>query len=406
MEKIIKNISNAPFLIEDLGLYLDIGQEISLNHTIEAERIWQSKDLFENIDSGNLVFMCDDVIVTGGEEAKKYFTPLMSNSKSEVFIRNLELENPTCAQHFLIANLLNLSFQTCNDSLILEDALPNTVVFWSNRLYKTGTIENIEFCSNGASLGHLPAEDNTVDPCNTIDNCQIVPKYNDQASLSITEDTNYVYHGNKSLKIEKISGGTEDRFIFFKPINSDLSDFNHLKVLVYGSGSEEITFYLNSQFLPNSNFYLKAGWQEIKLDISSRLDTKTVTNWGVGLRARKINYPIATYINNISGERAGDLYENGFFTTKGCVLDRDIQCIFIHAHALQPDNTAITYKISLDSGQTWHELLPEEMNCWADVTQWQESFTAYNGLKLKIEMEGTGKESPTLKSLFIMYRFI
>ena len=406
MSRIVKNISNNFFLINDLGITLEPNEEVDLDSSLDFHYIERSKDLFLAINNKVLILKVGTAIITNGEEAKQFFSVITNRSYTDVYIKNIILLNPTQADFFITANMLSLAFASMSETALRGLDCPNTFVFWGNEFNKIKTLENATLTDDRVILSREEKGGSSIEYWENIQALEIITKNSDQATISTTHDSSFIYQANSSIEIKRSVGGYSDKFIFLKKESAtDWSEYTSVKSWVYGNNGEEICFYINSEFVPGSKSILKDGWQELNINIDNFYPRHQITNYGFGFTPKTAKPPYSTYISGVRCIKEDKHHSSGYFNTHTIETLGDIESLFVYSDQLIPEETEIIYKISIDDGEHWHILSDNELNNWTTINEWEEEFNIANRLRIMVELKTEDKtSSPVIKHFFVMYK--
>lgn len=93
----------------------------------------------------------------------------------------------------------------------------------------------------------------------------------------------------------------------------------------------------------------------------------------------------------------------GYLETPLMQKSNSVSEFFFLASEEIPSGTSITNKVSFDGGTTWHTLVAGQTERWTEVDGLA-AWTRKDQIKIRIELNGDGVETPMLRGFFMIYR--
>lgn len=388
MQLFIKNITNFPYLISDLGLEIE---PMGLYDTSDMDllELSDSRDLPVAIDSHCIVLITPAKTINSGAEARSLLSLiyLVDSDIAPGHAKNMSRMDELC----LLATLKQ-SLRNYQSPLMLADL---EACIWGDchHMQDLSRTTNVVQLSGGLGIEPQGFDAFELSP----DNWDI-----DSSNIEITRA--------EGIQIKCFGGKPTDMLVISQKIaKANWGNFSHILLNINATGHEKICIGINDTIVDNSKFSLKSGQQSVTVDISL-LPRSVVTKISLGICPHRQDAvrPWITDILNIK------LLKNVQYQTQGeilhCAKQRRTQIdqIYYHEHCLLPMGTDFLPRLSFDGGESW-ALLPKRLrNQWLSV---EEIFAAESNRRQSIILGGRLiassdlRRSPTLLGHFLLCRY-
>jgi hypothetical protein len=319
MIRLINNVTNEDCLIDDIGICVPANGQYDFG-VWDLDMVLKSNDLFKLIDEGIFTLEVEnEVIVETAAEARLFFTPVTQMCLSDVALKRVEADNLSTMEEFIIANLLNVIFETHTEQLLLREYLRNVFVFFGKEQCLLDYVENIALLDGQARLAPrgetsvLYAHPSSIDDVTIWGNIHIVNCQSDA----------------QGLQVNLVEGCVGETSIIFRPLDKvNWRQYEYLCCEIDGTPGVEVFLVVNNDIVPNSSVTLRDGRMTAYFDIS-KITRNKVKQIGLGVKILKAVLPVTFKVGTFVGIQKESTYDFGRIETITTTVHGEINELFI-----------------------------------------------------------------------------